>query len=736
MRNCAPTNNNESHVGPDPLPERSLDSQAPLRPSRDTSRTLSSLRKLALLCVLLPLLAYLAVGSYRYRQIEAETELRLNRSLRIAHEHALKVLDTTEAQLGRMADALGNDEAAALGAREPALHLQLQGIGGNKPQIQGLWVMDAAGKPLASSRYSPIPPGMDISERDDFKWHLGKGGGIAVSAPLVTPISKERIIDVSRGRYAPDGRFLGVVRIGLLGQYFEQFHADLAADEPGLAITMFRDDGTILSRWPLLVGAPASMSPNSPVLSRVRAGQTSGEAHGVSSIDQRRRLLIFRKVGAYPVYLGTGMDVAEIRNRWLVEMAWLAGFGLPPLLGLFFAARVALRRTRESLDAAGRLHDETVARRRVEEALLQAQKLEALGRLTGGVAHDFNNALMVISNNLVLIRMKHPGVATAQVESIHRAVGSATKLTRQLLAFSRRQALVPEIIQLAERLPAMQDLIHPVLGGRVQLALAVAPGTAPILVDSAEFELALINLAINARDAMPAGGSFSVAARNAAPAEVPPLLQGPMVLVEARDTGSGIAPDVIAKVFEPFFTTKPVGQGTGLGLSQVYGLCQRAGGVATVDSEPGRGTAVRLFFPAMNGHAAAPAEVPAALRRNLDKRVLMVEDNDEVAGALQQVLEAMGCSVTRLDRAGLGLEWLAQQHRSGAMPDLMLSDVVMPGDMDGLALARQVRQLYPGLRLILMTGYAEQLDAISKSGFEVLPKPCSPEMLAQALGRG
>lgn len=724
-------------MDPDTLPsDRFLASQAASPSSRDASTTLSSLRKLALLCVLLPLLAYAAVGVYRYRQIAAETELRLNRSLRIAHEHALKVLDTTEAQLARMMDALGNEDAAAIAAREPALHLQLKAMGGNKPQIQSFSVTDAAGNLIVNDRFSPIPAPVSIAERDDFKLHQGRRSTTtAVSAPLTGPITKDRFIDVSQGRYAPDGRFLGVVKIGLLGKYFEQFHADLAADEPGLAITMFRDDGAILSRWPLLAKAPASMSPTSPVLSRVRAGQTSGEAHGVSSIDNRRRLLFFRKVGAYPVYLGTGMDVAEIRNRWLVEMAWLAGFGLPPLLGLFFAARVALRRTRESLEAAGRLNDETVARRRVEEALLQAQKLEALGRLTGGVAHDFNNALMVISNNLVLIRMKHPGVATAQVESINRAVGSATKLTRQLLAFSRRQALVPEIIQLAERLPAMEDLIHPVLGGRVQLALAVAPGTAPILVDSAEFELALINLAINARDAMPAGGSFSVTARNAAPGEVPPLLQGPMVVVEARDTGSGIPAGVIAKVFEPFFTTKPVGQGTGLGLSQVYGLCQRAGGVATVESEPGKGTAVRLFFPAMDGHSAAPPDAPPALHRNLDKRVLMVEDNDEVAGALQQVLEAMGCSVTRLDRAGLGLEWLAQQHRRGSMPDLMLSDVVMPGDMDGLALARRVRELYPALRLILMTGYAEQLEAISRSGFEVLPKPCSPEQLAQALGR-
>jgi signal transduction histidine kinase len=724
-------------VGPDALPlDRSPETRLPPPAARSAPETLSSLRKLAVLCVLLPLLAYAAVGFYRYRQIHAETELRLNRSLRIAAEHALKVLDTNDAVLARMRDAVGDDDAAAIRLREATLHRQLRAMSGtNRPQLQSLWILGPDGRPLASDRFYPVPDKVNASDRDYFKWHRARGGGTFVSAPLLGRTSGERFIDISQGRYAPDGSFLGVLRISLRPAYFERFHQDLAADEPGMAITMFRDDGVILSRWPLLANAPASMSPNSPVMTRVRAGQTSGDAPGVSSIDHRRRLLMFRKVGDYPVYMGTGMDVMEIRKRWLEEMAWLAGFGLPPLLGLYIAARVALRRTRESLSAAQQLSDETVARRRVEEALLQAQKLEALGRLTGGVAHDFNNALMVISNNLVLIRMKHPGVAAGPVESIGRAVGSATKLTRQLLAFSRRQALVPEIIELAERLPSMQDLINPVLGGRVQLSLAVEPGTARILVDSAEFELALINLAINARDAMPSGGSFGVTARNAAPAEVPPLLQGPMVIVEARDTGGGIPADVITKVFDPFFTTKPVGQGTGLGLSQVYGLCQRAGGMATVESRPGQGTVVRLFFPVADGGAAVPAAVAPALLGNLDKRVLMVEDNDEVAGALQQVLEAMGCSVTRLDRAHAGLEWLAQQQRQGSMPDLLLSDVVMPGAMDGLALARQVREQYPGLKLILMTGYAEQLDAISRLGFEVLPKPCSPEMLAQALAR-
>jgi signal transduction histidine kinase len=563
-----------------------------------TANPLLSLRVLGLLFLVLPVLVYGVVGVYRYQHIRAETELRLDRSLRIALEHALKVLDTSEVTLTRVLDALGDEEDAAIRGREPLLHRQLRAISASKPQMDSIWVQDASGRPLATDRFYPVPPGIAVGDREYFKWHQQNPGGAPfISEPMRGRASGVNLFVMSRGRYLGNERFAGVVSVSLIPAYFQQFHSNLAADEPGLAITMLREDGTILSRWPPLPDAPPSLAPNSPVMSLIRAGQTSGTANGVSSVDGRERLLTYDKVGNYPVYLGTGMDTREITWRWLREMAWLAAFGLPPLLGLFIAARMAFRRTQDALESAQRLQEETATRRRAEEALLQAQKLEALGRLTGGVAHDFNNALMVISNNVFLLKRKHPDADGPQLESIGRAVSSATKLTRQLLAFSRRQALVPEHMTLQDRLPTVRDLLHPVLGSQIELSISVAPDTQPILADWAEFELALINLSINARDAMPAGGGFRIRAYNAT-ADLPPLLKGPMVVVEAADSGNGIAAEVIDKVFEPFFTTKPVGQGTGLGLSQIYGLCQRAGGQATISSRPGEGTTVRLFFPA------------------------------------------------------------------------------------------------------------------------------------------
>ena len=318
------------------------------------------------------------------------------------------------------------------------------------------------------------------------------------------------------------------------------------------------------------------------------------------------------------------------------------------------------------------------------------------------------------------------------MQSIQRAVDSATKLTRQLLAFSRRQALMPERVDLAEKLPSAVSLLAPVLGNQIKLQIEVAPSTRPITADMAELELALLNLAINARDAMPSGGSFSVRAANAEEPLPPKLVGRAAVAIEAADTGVGIAPDLLDKVFEPFFTTKPVGQGTGLGLSQIYGLCERAGGLATVRSEVGRGTTVTLFFPASDGPAPVGSTRSEAALAALGKSVLVVEDNDQVAGSLMPVLDALGCRATRVDSAAMALDWLAAKS---APPDVVLSDVVMPGEMDGLALAVRLREKFPGLPVVLMTGYAERMAAITDAGFEVLPKPCSAELLASAIAR-
>lgn len=701
------------------------------RSSWRLSSKLTPLRIVTLLFIVLPLLAYMGEGAYRYKQMHAESKLRLDRALRVVREHALKVLETNVILLDRVQDAAGSDDSAALRNRAKALHDQLGEFSRVKPQAGIIWIWDADGQPVVSDRIFPVPAGLNISDRDYFRWPRDNQGGLYLSELAHGRAAGQPFFALSRARYSSDGRFSGVVSINLSPTEFQNFQKVLVDDEPGMAITMVRDDGAILTRWPSVSNQPSRLPTDHPFLRLVRAGEQSGYANSVSSIDSRDRLLAFSKVGNFPVYIGAGIAVDQINQRWMREMGWLAALGLPPMLGLFLALRLVLRRTREALSAVEHLKAETLNRKRVEDALLQAQKMEALGRLTGGVAHDFNNALMVISTNLYLLKHKNPAIDDKQVQAIDRSVETAAKLTRQLLAFSRRQPLMPECLNLQGWFSNVQDLLGPVLGAQVQLSVSVEDGISAVWLDSAELELALINLAINAKDAMPSGGQLNIVARNAG-ADMAPGLNGNMVLIEVSDTGTGIEAGLLEKVFEPFFTTKPVGKGTGLGLSQIYGLCERAGGTATIESELGVGTIVRLFFPAFDNKSQSRDKPSKPKPRNLAINVLLVEDNNDVAAALRPALEAMGCEIKHLDRATAAQDWLAHQP---TWPDVLLSDVVMPGEIDGLGLAIHVRKVLPGLPIVLMSGYAEQLEAITQLGFEIIPKPSSPELIADTIER-
>ncbi len=698
--------------------------------SASSEKTLRALRQLGILSLLIPALIYAAFAGMRLYDAGAVAEQRVSRSLRVAHEHGSNVMRSAEAVQDRLIDRLARKTLPELRASEAGLNALLQAHMKDQPQIQSIWIIGADGAPVATSRFLPVPE-LDFKDRDYFNFYSTGGRGRFVSAPLVTRTTGERIVNFSARFDAADGSLVGIVSVSLLSAYFERFYADLVSDEPGLAVNLFNRDGAIYMRWPLVPNAPERLGKASPVMARVAHGESAGQIRGVSSVDGEDRFIGFKQIGAYPLFVGTGMNLSLQRMEIAKDLGLLFALGLPPLAALFYTAQVAYRRTRDSLETARRLESETATRLRAEDALRQAQKLEALGRLTGGVAHDFNNALMVISNNAFLLKRHVAEGGTKHLDSVVRAVDSATKLTRQLLACSRRQALIPERVLLQERLPSITGLIGPVLGNQVSFSVEVEADTFPITVDWAELELALLNLGINARDAMPGGGQFAVRARNARES-VPEKLRGRAVLIEAMDNGSGIEPAVLNKVFEPFFTTKPVGEGTGLGLSQVYALCDRAGGVAEIHSRVGSGTTVCLFFPASQGGAEPAMAAAEPIGRKLGKSILLVEDNDAVAAALAPLLEALGCSVARLDRADAALDWLAAQER---LPDLVLTDVVMPGTMNGIALATALREQRPGLAVVLMTGYAEQLDAIGALGFEVLPKPCSAETLSAAVAR-
>ena len=367
------------------------------------------------------------------------------------------------------------------------------------------------------------------------------------------------------------------------------------------------------------------------------------------------------------------------------------------------------------------------------EQLSQSQRLEALGQLTGGVAHDFNNLLAVIGNNaFVLQRTAGGGNSTAPLAAITRAVQVGSRLTGHLLRFARRSEIKPEVIDLGYHLPSLTEMLKTALGSSTRVAMRVEPSTRMIECDSGELELALINLAVNSRDAMSSGGEFIVIARNATASEAVGLPPGNHVVIAVSDTGSGIAPDVIDHVFEPFFTTKGLGKGTGLGLSQVYGFCAQAGGTARILASSAAGTTVLMLLPATS-KVAEPVERPPLVESAPapeHRELLLVEDNDELGQATETLLTLFGYRVTRASSAEEAIEMLdaGEIHF-----DVVLSDVVMPGGMNGVSFAQYLQKNIPEMPIILITGYASHLR--EKHGFEILRKPCAPDVLLAALRR-
>jgi len=368
---------------------------------------------------------------------------------------------------------------------------------------------------------------------------------------------------------------------------------------------------------------------------------------------------------------------------------------------------------------------------------MHAQRMEAVGRLTGGVAHDFNNLLTVVIGALDIM-LRSPNDAAKRQKLGEAALAAARRgegLTHQLLAFSRRQALRPEPLDLNAQIRQSEPLLRRAVGEAIDFKLKLRRGGAKVSVDPSQFEAALLNLVVNARDAVGDRGAISIQTMSCSvePGEVADLEAGDYVCVVVSDDGMGMAPEVIGRVFEPFFTTKAVGKGTGLGLSQVYGFARQSGGAAKISSTAGEGTEIRLYLPPLgqSAHTAPDAGLDAASPLAAGGRLLLVEDDVSVAVVALELLEGLGLEVRTVETGPQALELLALERF-----DVMLSDIVMPGGMTGIELARQCERDHPHMRIVLTSGYAgEDVDAaLADAPWPFLRKPYSGEQLARVLG--
>ena len=359
-------------------------------------------------------------------------------------------------------------------------------------------------------------------------------------------------------------------------------------------------------------------------------------------------------------------------------------------------------------------------------ALFQAQKMESIGQLTGGVAHDFNNLLAVVSNGIDILRTSPPESAGERVlDSMRRAVDRGAALTQQLLAFARQQPLAPTVQQLNRLVTGFEGVLRRAAGPLMHFEMDLDPALRQASIDEARFEAALLNLVVNARDAMPGGGTLQVSTRNVtlAAKQAGALPSGEYVRVSVRDSGTGMSMEVRQRAFEPFYTTKEVGKGSGLGLSQVYGFIAQSGGEVTIDTEEGKGTTINLYLPALE---QTMPELPAA-RAVREERVLIVEDDPLVMESARELFQAMGYGTVHANDAAAALRIL---QRDGEV-DVLFSDVMMPNGMTGLELAREVRKRYPGIKIILSSGFPQ-----AEEEFSFVGKPYHLADLARELRRG
>ncbi|NYH16880.1 hybrid sensor histidine kinase/response regulator [Paraburkholderia bryophila] len=690
-------------------------------PSRNFAATRRMLLIVLAVSIVFPLACLAGYGYFDYQRRIADSNDMIDRLARVTEEQAVKVMDLNQQMASRIIDLLGNQDDAQVRAHDAQLHDRLREIGGDFPQVSSIYLLGAKGDLLVSSLAYPAPT-LSNAQRDDFIAARAMRPQPYFSLPIFGPVSRTHVFTTSIGRSGVDGQFLGEVSVALRNDYFLRFYRELTNGDSSLALGLYRQDGNLLVRYPEWPpgSKPTSQSAFTEAL---RDKQLFGHVRLHSTVDGVERLLAFRRVGDYPLYVMSAYATESIGVAWRQHFVMIAAFTAVPCIAIWLLVFYSLRQLEGERRAWERWQGEVAMRLSAEASSRQLQRMGALGNLVANVAHDFNNLLMVVAANIELARLKRYNNLEKEVLAVERATATAESLTRRLLSVARKQPLKQEAVDLANWLPAAAPLIDAALGDNVELALNMVDNVWQVLADSTDLEFAIMNLAVNARDAMPRGGRFVIRCQNNRLVGSDTLLpDGEYVLIACSDDGEGMPEAVARRAFEPLFTTKLRGSGSGLGLAQVLSMCEQAGGTAKIESVPGSGTTVRLYLPRHRERQAAAVTNLETVRQPVPASagvVLLVEDNEDVAAGVAAVLETFGCEVRHEPTADLALDVLT----GGARFELVLSDIQMPGKLNGIDLAEKVRSAWPSQKIALMTGYADELERARRLGVAILAKP-------------
>jgi len=697
-----------------------------MRARRDAALRL--LKTMLVASIVIPVALFSYASWINYQDTIAHADEQLTASLNILSEHASKVFQSVDLAVTSVDAIAGDLSDEQIEARQEALHYQLNKLEKALATVDAIFIADRNGRALVSSAIFPLPPDTNVADRDYFQAQAERNAGTYVGAVLQSRATKERFFGVSRRRPA-DGQFTGIIMISVVPKVFTEFYKQLAGDTSA-SFSLARSDGAILARYPALPEDATHYGPDSEFIRSIGSQPERGIVT-TTSIDGTQRRIAYRKLGNSDLYVSDGFQTDEIYFRWIRLMASHLIFGIPATLFLFGLVLLTIRRTQA-------FYAEAERRELAEQALRQSQKMEAVGQLTGGVAHDFNNLLTIIIGNLGIAKR---GVVEARAErALNNAlIGAerAAQLTQRLLAFSRRQPLNPRVLDVNKLIVSISDLLVRTLGENIELESIGAAGLWKVEADASELESTLLNLALNARDAMPEGGKLTIETSNAyldegycqQHAGVAP---GQYILIAVTDNGGGMSAETIDRAFEPFFTTKEAGKGTGLGLSQVYGFMKQSEGHVKIYSESGEGTTIKLYLPRRDGNEAAHSvDEPVSSERGRNETILIVEDDDGVRQYASEILRDLNYQIIEAKDSATALRLLDADKKF----DLLLTDVVLPGK-NGRELATEVERRRPGTKVIFMTGYSRnaivhhgRLDP----GTALIQKPLIERVLAQKI---